>query len=169
MPGQRMVNFQCMTLALPVLLKIFIFSYLPMIGIILAFKNLDYSMGIFGSQWVGLDNFKFFFQSNDAFRITYNTVVMNALFIVTANITAVVLALMLYQISSSRIALKGYQTIMFFPYFLSWVVVGIIFNNILGAGGLVESILKSLGLNVIDFILSQNIGLQYLCWLIYGK
>lgn len=105
---------------LPVLL-IIVFNYIPMAGLVLAFKKYNYSKGIFGSEWVGFDNFKFLVQSNDFTRITRNTLCMNATFIVIGTIAAVILATLLFELRSRK-ATKVYQTILITPNFISWVV-----------------------------------------------
>lgn len=78
-------NKELFFLSLPAILVIFVFSYLPMAGLVIAFKDIDYSTGVmgilFGGKWVGFDNFKFFFESQDAFRVTRNTILLNAAFI----------------------------------------------------------------------------------------
>ncbi|MCL2351719.1 MAG: ABC transporter permease subunit [Firmicutes bacterium] len=107
--------------SVPIALVI-LFSYVPMAGIVLAFKKYTAPLGIFGSQWVGLKNFSFFFLSNDALQVTWNTLSMNFLFIVFGTLCAVALALLFYEIRSRK-ALKVYQTIWITPNFLSWVVV----------------------------------------------
>ena len=80
----------------------------------------DYSKGIWASDWVGLKNFEFFFKSNDALRVTRNTLVMNALFIVFTLIVSVSVAIMLYYVG--RRMLRVTQTVLFLPYLISWVV-----------------------------------------------
>lgn len=85
--------------ALPGIILIFLFGYLPLFGLVIAFKNVDYSKGIWASDWVGLKNFEFFFKSNDALRVTRNTLVMNALFIVFTLIVSVSVAIMLYYVA----------------------------------------------------------------------
>ena len=87
---------QVYSMAAVPLLLVFIFSYLPMFGIILAFKNYRYDLGIWGSDWVGIKNFKFFFESNDCVRILRNTLGLNALFITAGLFAAVVVALLLF-------------------------------------------------------------------------
>ena len=82
-------------LILPLLL-IFVFCYLPIFGIIIAFKDYRYDLGIFGSKWVGFDNFKYFFQSDSFLRITWNTLSMNFLFIVIGTAAAVIIAVLLF-------------------------------------------------------------------------
>lgn len=108
-------------MALPPAIMLLVFSYLPLPGLVLAFKNFKVSKGIFGSDWCGIKNFSFFFKSNDALVVLRNTLGMNLLFIFLTLVIAVAVALMLNEIRS-RTAVKAIQTIMFFPYFISWVV-----------------------------------------------
>ena len=110
-------------MSLPAVLFLFVFAYLPMFGIIIAFKEYRFDKGILGSDWIGLTNFKFLFGSDVAWRITRNTLVMNVLFIVTGTITNIVVALMMNEVQG-KLRAKFYQSFMFLPYFLSWVVVG---------------------------------------------
>lgn len=145
--SDRKDNIQLFVLMLPAIIKTFIFAYLPMAGIILAFKNYDFSLGIIKSPWVGFKNFEFFFKSNDAVRILRNTIGMNFLFIVTGTILAIFLALVMYQIAKGK-AIKIYQTISLFPNFLSWIVAGILLDNIIGSRGLLTGILSKLGIDI---------------------
>lgn len=108
-------------LAIPGLLFVIIFQYLPMFGVVLAFKDFNFTKGIWGSSWVGFSNFKFFFTSSDAMQVTRNTILLNLCFITLTNVVSIAFALMMYELS--RKAIKLYQTALFFPYFLSWVVV----------------------------------------------
>lgn len=112
-------------MCLPMVLYLFVFNYIPMAGIVVAFKNFTYSKGIFGSDWSGFKNFKLFFINPDAFRIFRNTIGYNAIFLTVGLACNVGIALLLNEIRN-RSALKIYQTIMFFPYFMSWVVVAYI-------------------------------------------
>lgn len=132
-------------------IKIIIFSYLPMIGIIIAFKNFRAVDGIFGSDWVGLKNFEFFFKSNDAWRVMRNTLTFNVVNIVTSLVTNVVVALLLYEISN-RIALKVYQTVLFVPYFFSMVLVGLMLTPLLTSnGGLLTQLIENIWGKEINF------------------
>jgi putative aldouronate transport system permease protein len=112
-----------MMMALPAVLFIFVFAYLPMFGIIIAFKEYRFDKGIFGSDWIGLTNFQFLFGSDVAWRITRNTLVMNVMFIVTGTITNIIVALLMNEVQG-KLRAKFYQSFMFMPHFLSWVVVG---------------------------------------------
>jgi putative aldouronate transport system permease protein len=137
-------------LSFPAMLYFLIFSYLPMMGIIIAFKNYNFSKGILGSDWSGFTNFKFFFTSQDAFRITRNTIGLNFLFIIIGMPVSIILALLLFDLSKR--AVKVFQTILFFPYFLSWVVVGFVTYILLNPSfGVMNSLLKSFHLQVIDW------------------
>lgn len=102
-------------------IMLLVFAYLPMPGLILAFKNFKVADGIFGSEFCGLKNFSFFFKSSDAATVLRNTLGMNLIFIVLTLVISVAVALMLNEIRSRR-TVKAIQTIMFFPYFISWVV-----------------------------------------------
>nr|WP_102716566.1 ABC transporter permease subunit [Paenibacillus castaneae] len=115
-------------MVLPATLWFIFFSYLPMAGMVIAFKEYRYSRdgflaSIIQSKWVGLQNFKFLFSTNDAYIITRNTVLYNIFFIVLGLVIAVAMAIMLAEITNKKLA-KVYQTGMFLPYFLSWVIVG---------------------------------------------
>ncbi|MBQ4518003.1 MAG: sugar ABC transporter permease [Clostridia bacterium] len=107
--------------AIPMIL-VFVFCYLPMGGIIIAFKNYKFNKGIFGSDWVGFKNFEYFFTTNDFWRITRNTIVMNLLFIFIGLFCAVGLAILLYELKS-RAATRVYQTMLITPHFVSMVIV----------------------------------------------
>ena len=87
---------------LPAALYTFIFSYLPMGGIVLAFKNYNYRDGIFGSPWNGFQNFRFFFQSGQAFKVTRNTILYNLLFLVVNTTLQVTLAILISEMPGKR-------------------------------------------------------------------
>lgn len=121
--GER---FACNMLCLPGLLSLVLFHFVPVFGIILAFKKYSYSKGILGSDWVGLKNFEFFFKSNDMVRILRNTVLYNVAWMLLVNIfLGIVVAILLYEVKS-RWANKLYQTSMLIPNFISWVAVAYI-------------------------------------------
>lgn len=144
-------NAGLLLLTLPVLIYIFVICYIPMFGVIIAFKNISYDKGILGSPWVGFDNFKFFFQSIDAVRITINTITYNLIFIFSNLLFAGILALLLNEIKK-RLFLKIYQTAMFFPFFLSWVVVALMCYTFLSPSyGLLNNLISHFGLSNRDW------------------
>lgn len=109
-------------LALPMILYIFVFKYVTMFGVVVAFQRFQFNKGFFGSPFVGLRNFEFFFTSPDAWRTARNTVGYSAVFILLQLVTTTAVALLLFELRS-RLALKFYQTTMFLPRFMSWVIV----------------------------------------------
>lgn len=144
-------NSSMLLLALPALIYFIVFHYLPMFGAVIAFKDYSYVDGILGSRWIGFDNFKFFFMSQDALRITRNTVCYGATFIVMNAVCASAVALLMNEIKS-RSAIKTYQTVMLFPNFLSWVVVGYISYILLNpALGTFNQILAFFGKDGVDW------------------
>lgn len=144
-------NSSMLLLALPALIFFIVFHYIPMFGAVIAFKDYSYVDGILGSPWIGFDNFEFFFKSQDALRITRNTVCYGATFIVMNAVCASGVALLMNEIRS-RAAIKTYQTVMLFPNFLSWVVVGYISYILLNpALGTFNQILAFFGEKGIDW------------------
>jgi len=140
-------NLQLFTLALPVIVLMLIFAYWPMFGVIMAFKNFKVPLGILGSPWASpiTKNFDFFIKSVDAFRVTRNTLLLNALFIVVSTICAVAFALIMYEVRKP-IHIKTYQTIAIIPSFVSWIAVGYIVYALLDpTKGIVNHMLEFFG------------------------
>ncbi|MFC4778803.1 ABC transporter permease subunit [Paenibacillus sp. GCM10023252] len=137
-------------MAAPGLILLFCFSYLPMFGIIVAFKNYQFDKGILGSEWVGFSNFEFLFGSADAWRITYNTLFLNALFIVCGTLFSILLALLLNEVGS-KLWGSFFQSTFFFPYILSWVIVGYFAVAFLQDKGFVNSFLSVFGLQGVSW------------------
>ena len=141
-----------LTMAAPAAIWLLLLRYLPMGGIILAFKdykinprNPSFISNLINSRWVGLDNFKFLFKTNDAWIMFRNTLAYNIVFIVLGVIIPVSLAIMMNELTKKFVA-KAYQTMMFFPYFLSWVVVSYFLNAFLDAQyGMLPSMQRAAG------------------------
>lgn len=143
-------------LALPGMIWFFIFAYLPMGGIVIAFQDFKAVKGITGSEFVGLRNFRFFFQSGDWVRIVSNTLFLNALFIVFNMITAVAIAIMITELGGKWFK-KIAQSIMIFPHFLSWTVVAMFVMAFVATdGGFINQILSLFGLESIQFLSSPQ-------------
>ncbi len=133
-------------MALPTVIWLIIFCYLPIFGLIMAFQDLNITTGILGSRFVGLKNFEFLFTSTDAWIITRNTVCYNLVFIVLNMALAVTMSLLLSEVHS-RMYAKTLQTIYMLPYFLSWAVVMIVVSAFLHYDyGMVKKLLVSLGI-----------------------
>ena len=141
----------------PTVIYFIIFNYIPMAGIIVAFKNYRYDRGILFSPWTGFDNFKFFFNSGRAFSLTMMTVAYNAAFIVTGIIWSVTLALILSELKN-KFFKKITHSIIFLPYFISWVVVTFMAYNLFSTQfGVINTLLRELGLEPFNFYGSPGI------------
>lgn len=110
---------------LPGALYLLINNYFPMFGLFIAFKNIDYRIGILRSPWCGFDNFKFLFRSVDAWLITKNTILYNGAFIIVGNVVGIAVGVCLATIISKRF-LKTYQTSILLPQLISYVIVAYI-------------------------------------------
>ena len=144
-------NRVLLMMLIPAFLYFFIFSYLPMSGAIVAFKSYNFREGIFGSPWVGFSNFEYFFKSGQAWTVTRNTILYNVGFIVVNTVLQMGLAIFISEIGGKYFK-KVTQTAMFLPYFISWVVVGMIAYNFLNVDyGTVNTILNKLGMESINF------------------
>ncbi|MDR2176602.1 MAG: ABC transporter permease subunit [Treponema sp.] len=137
-------------LALPTAVWYFLFCYVPMFGIIIAFKDYRISGGFINSiaksRWIGLDNFKFLFSNPDIWIIIRNTLLYNVVMILCGIVIPVTLALIISELRNKLLA-KIYQTILFFPYFLSWVVVSAVVWAFLSYDmGMINMIALDLGL-----------------------
>ena len=133
-------------MAVPGIAYLLVNNYLPLAGLFIAFKNIDFSLGIFKSPWVGLENFKFLFSTSDAWVITRNTLLYNLVFIAVNLVVALSIALLLNEVRS-RAALRIYQSIVLIPTLISMVVVSYIVFAFLStdAGFLNKSVLPLLG------------------------
>ncbi len=133
------------SMALPAIILVLVLMYLPMSGLVLAFKNYRYNLGVFGSEWNGLENFRFLFASGTGWRITRNTFLYNLLNLVTSQAIAVIVAIFISEINQ-RIFKKVTQSIILLPYFISWVVVGVFVFNIFNyETGFLNTIIKAFG------------------------
>lgn len=135
----------------PAIAYFIVFAYLPLGGLVMAFQNFNYVKGIFGSEFVGFDNFGFLFSSGDVWRVTFNTIFLNVLFIVTGTITSIMLALMFSELTNKWFA-KISQGIAILPHFLSWTVVAMMATALFTTDtGFINVILKGLGFESISF------------------
>lgn len=139
-------------MVLPGFLYLLINNYIPMFGITIAFKKLNFRKGIFGSEWCGFDNFKFLFATKDAWIITRNTILYNIAFFLVGTVVAVALAILLNEVKN-KFASKIYQTLILLPYLMSWVVVSYLAYAFLSAetGFINKSILEFLGMRSINW------------------
>lgn len=139
-------------LALPGLIYMVCNNYVPMFGIIIAFKKLNFTKGILKSDWVGFRNFEFLFQSDTAFVIIRNTLLYNFVFIILGNIVAISCAILLNEVRKKYLV-RFYQSIILLPYLISWVVISyLVFAFLSADNGLINnSILEPLGITPINW------------------
>lgn len=132
-------------MAVPGLLYFLINNYIPMAGIILAFKDYNVRKGLFGSPWSGIDNFRFLFMTQDAWVITRNTILYNVGFILLGTVVAVMTAILLNEVTQKHLS-KAYQTIILLPYLISMVVVSYITYAFLSMDtGLLNNLIRQFG------------------------
>lgn len=137
-------------LAVPAIVYTFIFCYMTLPYMAIAFEKFNFKTGIF-SPFVGLDNFKYFFSSSWAWTITRNTLVINVLFLIVGTAFAVFLAIILNEINAKKF-LKVSQSFMLFPYFISWVIVSYMLQGLLGTeNGLINNLMLSAGGERVSF------------------
>ncbi|NLT15756.1 MAG: sugar ABC transporter permease [Clostridiales bacterium] len=138
-------NLPLFLVSLPGLAYLLINNYIPMFGIFIAFKKMDYSKGIFGSPWCGFDNFKFLFQTKDAWVIIRNTVLYNLTFIILGTILAVIIAILMSEVTK-YFASKVFQAGIILPNLVSMVIVAYLVYAFLNPEtGLVNHLLEAAG------------------------
>jgi len=142
---------------LPGVLLLFIFSYLPMGGIVIAFQRFKPALGFFGKQrWVGLENFAFVLSLPNTLGVLRNTLVMAASKIALTTFASITVSLLLNEIRR-RSFKRAVQTIIYFPHFLSWVILSGVFVDLLSpSAGLVNRALAALGIKPVFFLGDQN-------------
>ena len=139
-------------LALPGIIYMICNNYIPMFGITIAFKKLNVSKGFWGSDWCGLDNFKFLFKSSTTWTIIRNTILYNVIFIILGTVISIAAAILLNEVKNYA-ATRFYQSVILLPYLMSWVIVSYLVYAFLSAEtGLVNNaILEKLGLKGISW------------------
>lgn len=135
---------------IPALLWLFFFSIVPMFGIVMAFQDYNPGHGILHSKFVGLENFKYMFQMNDVKQVLCNTVVIAVGKIIGNIIFPLIFALLLNEFCIKRLK-RPIQTIVYLPYFLSWVILAKIVLNIFGYTGPINQLMEAFGRNPINF------------------
>lgn len=150
-------------LAFPTIVWYFLFCFLPMFGIIIAFKDVKlngsggFLSSLLSSKWVGFKNFEFLFKSSDLWPIIRNTLGYNILFLVINIVLPVILAILINQLYSKR-ATKVYQTAMFLPYFMSWLVVSYFVTAFLDNDkGLVNHMMMNMGMEPVQWYMKSEI------------
>lgn len=139
-------------MVLPGLIYLLLNNYLPMFGIVIAFKKLNFAKGILHSDWIGFKNFKFLFASKDSWIIIRNTILYNIAFWAVGTVCAIILAVLINELVSKRAA-KVYQTFTLLPNLMSWVIVSYLAFSFLSSetGFLNNTLLPQLGLEPVNW------------------
>ncbi len=144
-------------LCLPAIIWFCIFAYSPLVYLLTAFKRYQASKGLWASDWVGLKNFEAFFGSDAFFRVTFNTIFLNALFIVVTMIFSILIAIALSEVGN-RLFKKVTQSIVILPHFISWTVIALLCEALLRTqNGFFNNILVSLGMEKINFYQNADV------------
>ncbi len=139
-------NYGAYLMIVPALAYVIIFSYCAYPYMLIAFQKFNYKRGLFGSEWIGLKNFEFFFRSPSALSVTMNTVRLNVMAIVLGVIVSVFFALLLNEVRSKVFA-RVNQSLMLLPYFLSWVIISYIVYSLFSTQeGLINRVMMGMGM-----------------------
>ena len=135
---------------MPGVILVFIFCYIPLYGLVIAFQDYNPALG-FHSKWVGLDNFKFVFSQPNFIRTIWNTLYMSILKIAGGIIVPVIFALLLNEVANEKMK-RVFQTLIYLPHFLSWVILAGVLGDILASDGIVNRMLNKVGIESIGFL-----------------
>lgn len=153
---RRNDSWQLYLMLIPAIVLTVIFVYVPMGGLIMAFQDYKPYLGITGSKWVGLDQFKFLFEYPDSFQVIWNTLRISVLKLIFGMMSSLLFALLINEVRG-KFFRSTVQTFVFLPHFLSWVVLGGVFIELLNPDyGLVNRFLNMLGLDSIFFLGNNN-------------
>lgn len=140
---------------LPGMIFVAIFSLLPMVGIVMAFQNFQPAKGIFGSEWVGLQNFETLMLFPDVKNVILNTIIIAVSKLILNIIVPVIFAVLLNEVRN-RTLKRTMQTIVYLPYFLSWVILALMFQNIFSYTGMVNQLVQALGGEPVMYLISND-------------
>lgn len=144
-------NWPLYILVSPAIVLAIIFCYIPMGGLVMAFQNYKPWLGITGSEFVGMANFKQIFAFQESYQAIINTLIIAVWKIVLGLVVPIIMALLLNEVKQVGLK-KGIQTLVYLPHFLSWVTVAGMLRDILGLDGIVNALLQALGMEKIFFL-----------------
>ena len=143
-------------MCLPTIVWYIVFAYAPLVYLLVAFKDYKPSEGLWGSDWIGLKNFETFVGSTSFYNVTFNTIFLNALFILATTVFSILIAIALSEITAKKFK-KVTQSVVILPYFISWTVIALLCEALLKTNnGFINNILTSMGFEAINFY--QNAG-----------
>lgn len=148
-------HWQKHLMLLPMVVILFIFCYIPMTGLVMAFQNYLPSKGYFGSPWMGLDWFRYMFSMQNFTSVVWNTLFLSLLKITTGLLFSVLFALLLNEIRAKWLR-SGIQSMVLFPFFVSWVVLADIVKDMASEEGVINQVISSLTGHTIPFLINGN-------------
>ncbi|MFC5401394.1 ABC transporter permease [Cohnella soli] len=153
---KRLRELPLHVMLLPGVVILFVYCYIPMVGITIAFQKFDPIKGLFGSEWIGTDNFRYVMQMPDILQVLWNTVFIASMKIAAGLIVPIIIALLLNELKNELVK-RGIQTLIYLPHFLSWIILGGILIDILSPSqGIVAQLFKAAGLKPIFFLGSNH-------------
>ena len=155
-PGRFRRELPLVLMLLPAVILVAVYSYGSMVGTVIAFQKFNPTKGFFGSPWVGFDNFRNLFTMPTIGQVIYNTVFISLCKMIGGIIVPVIFALLLNEVA--RISVKRtYQTLVYLPHFLSWVILAGIFKDIFSQTGVINTALSALGMEPVGFLSNQQL------------
>ncbi|WP_099206068.1 ABC transporter permease [Scatolibacter rhodanostii] len=143
-------NRALFVMLIPFTVLVIVLNYLPMSGLVLAFKSYRFDLGVFGSTWNGLENFRYLFSSGTGWTITKNTILYNLLNLLTSQLLAVFVAILISEMKG-KVFKRTTQSVIFLPYFISWVIVGtFVFNIFNYETGVFNNLLTKMNMDKIN-------------------
>lgn len=143
-------------MVIPGIIFLLIFSYVPMVGLLMAFQDFVPAKGVFGSEFVGLDHFKYILKLPDIWQVTKNTVVIAFGKMFFNTVIPITFAILLNEIRLGWLK-KSVQTIVYLPHFLSWVILGSVVVNLFNLDGTINQILNTIGMDSVNFLGSNKV------------
>lgn len=145
-------EFPLHLMLIPGVILLLIYSYFPMVGIAFAFQKFIPIRGLFGSEWVGFDNFRYVMEMPDFWKVLWNTFYISSMKIIAGQIVPIAIALLLNEMKRELVK-RGIQTLIYLPHFLSWVILGAVLVDILSPSeGIVNQLLQQFGIDPIFFL-----------------
>lgn len=141
--------------ALPGIVYFLVFQYIPLLGNIIAFKEYNIFQGMLKSPWAGFDHFVRMFEYQDLYRVFRNSLRLGLFSVLFGFPAPIILALLLNEVRHMLFK-RSVQTLVYMPHFLSWVIAGSMFLNLLSVDGIVNKLIQALGFQPIDFVTSEN-------------
>lgn len=149
-------KFPLHLMLIPGVILLLIYSYFPMSGIAFAFQKFIPIRGLFGSEWVGFDNFRYVVQMPDFWQVLWNTFYISSMKIMSGQIVPIAIALLLNEMKRELVK-RGIQTLIYLPHFLSWVILGAVLVDILSPSeGIVNQLLQQFGMDPVFFLGSNK-------------